>query len=54
MLQATEIWTLSDYSNKIKCSALGQKGVIYFWQSVDAILEDVSEAKTIVWCKNIN
>ena len=34
--------------NKLKCSAFGQKGVIFFWQTVDAILED------IVWCKNIN
>ena len=38
----------------MKCSAFGQKGVIYFWQSVDAIFEDVSVTKTIVWCKNIN
>ena len=26
----------------------------YFWQSVDAILEDVPTAKTIVWCYTIN
>ena len=25
-----------------------------FWQSVDAILEDVSATETIVWCQNIN
>ena len=31
-----------------------QKGVIYFWQSVGAILKDVSVAKTIAWGKNIN
>ena len=27
-----------------------KKGVDYFWYSVDAILEEVSVAKTIVWC----
>ena len=25
-----------------------------FWQSVDAILEDVPVTETLVWCKNIN
>ena len=25
-----------------------------YWQSVDAILEDVSVIETIVWCSNIN
>ena len=25
-----------------------------FWQSVDAILEDVSKTETIVWCLDIN
>ena len=25
-----------------------------FWQSVDAILEDVSVTETIVWCLSIN
>ena len=25
-----------------------------FWQSVDAILEDVPVTETIVWCKNID
>ena len=53
MPQANKIWTLSDNPNKTKCSAFCQKGVNYIWQSVDAILEDVSVAKTIVWCKNI-
>ena len=38
----------------MKCSAFGQKGVIYIWKSVDAILEDVAVGKTIVWRKNIN
>ena len=27
-----------------------QKMVNHFWQSVDAILEDVSVTETIVWC----
>ena len=27
-----------------------QKMVNIFWQSVDAILEDVSVTETIVWC----
>ena len=26
----------------------------HFWQSVDAVLEDVSASETIVWCKTIN
>ena len=52
--KASKIWTLSDNSNKKKYSAVCQKGVIHFWQSVDDILEDVSVAKTIIWCKNIN
>ena len=38
----------------MKYLAFGQKGVIYFWQSIDAILEDVPVAKTFIWCKNIN
>ena len=54
MPQAGKIWTKSDNPNKMKCSAFGQKGVIYFWQSVDAILEDVYVAEAIVWFKNIN
>ena len=28
--------------------------VNHFWQSVDAILEDISVTETIVWCQNIN
>ena len=32
-----------------------RKGVFYFWQTAEAILEDVTAAKTIiVWCKNIS
>ena len=54
MPQASKIWSLSDNSNKIKYSAFCKKGVIYFWQSVSAILDDVPVAKTSVWCKNIN
>ena len=27
-----------------------KKMVNHFWQSVDAILEDVSVTKTIIWC----
>ena len=27
-----------------------QKMVYHFWQSIDAILEDVSVTETIVWC----
>ena len=30
--------------------AFWQKVVNHFWQSVDAILEDVPVTKTIVWC----
>ena len=33
---------------------LVKKSVIYFCQSVDAILKDISVAKTKVWCKSIN
>ena len=43
MSQASKTWSLSDNPNKIKLSAICRKDVIYFWQSVDAILE----AKTI-------
>ena len=32
----------------MQCSAFGQKGVFYFWQSVDAILQDISVAKTLI------
>ena len=31
-----------------------KKSFNHFWQSVDAILEDVSMTDTIVWCKTIN
>ena len=31
-----------------------KKMVNHFWQSVDAILEDVSVSETIVWCLTIN
>ena len=31
-----------------------KKMVSNFWQSVDAILEDVSATETIIWCLNIN
>ena len=31
-----------------------KKTVNNFWQSNDAILEDVSVTETIVWCQNIN
>ena len=34
--------------------AFWQKGVNYFSQSVDAIFEEVSAAKTIVWRKTID
>ena len=54
MPQASKIWTKANNPNKMECSTFDQKGVIYFWQSVYAILEDVSVAKGIVWWKNIN
>ena len=38
----------------MKFWAFWQKGVSYFWQSVDAILEHVSVAKTNGWCYIIN
>ena len=31
-----------------------KKGINYFWQSLDAILEEVTVAKTIIWCSTIN
>ena len=31
-----------------------QKMVNNFWQSVDAIMEDVPVTETIVWCQNID
>ena len=54
MPQASKIWKLSDNPNNVKFSGFCQKGVIKFSQSVDAIFEDVSVAKTIVWFKNID
>ena len=33
-----------------KCCDFLQKMVYNFWQSIDAILEDVSATETIVWC----
>ena len=33
---------------------LKKKMVNRFWQSVDAILEDISASETTVWCKTIN
>ena len=34
--------------------AFWQKIVSHFWQSVDAILEDVYVTETIIWCYIIN
>ena len=42
------IWTKSYGPNHTKFCALWQKMVNNFWQSVDAILEDVSVTETIV------
>ena len=36
--------------NYMKFWAFSQKMVNHFWQSVDAILKDVSVSETIVWC----
>ena len=36
--------------NHTKFSVFGQKMVNKFWQSVDAILANVSVTETIVWC----
>ena len=49
MLQASKIWSfiISDTTNKVKFSAFYWKGVIYFWQRIDAIFEDVTAAKTV-------
>ena len=51
-----EIWTKSYCPKYTKFCAFWQKKkmVDIFWQSVDAILEDVSVTETIVWCLNIN
>ena len=43
MIQTTQ--EMSFWKKKKK-----KKGVDYFWQSVVAILDEVSVAKTIVWC----
>ena len=51
---AGEIWTNTYGPNYAKCWAFWRKMVNHFWQSVDAILEDVSVTKTIVWCWTIN
>ena len=45
---ADEIWTKSCGLNYTKI--FWQKMVNNFWQSVDAILKDVSVTETIVWC----
>ena len=44
------IWTKSYGSNYTKFWAFWQKMLNHFWQSVDAILEDVPVTETIVWC----
>ena len=44
----------SSNPNYTKFWIFWQKMVNRFWQSVDAILEDVSASETIVWCKTIN
>ena len=43
-----EIRTKSYGPNHTKCCASWQKMINNFWQSVDAILEDVSATQTIV------
>ena len=41
--------------NYTKFWAFWQKKMVNrFWQSVDAILEDVSTSETTVWCKTVN
>ena len=40
--------------NYAKLWSFSQKIVNYFWQSVDAILEDASVTETTVWCSTIN
>ena len=47
---ADEIWTKSYGPNNTNFWAFWQKMVNHFWQSVNAILEDVSVTETIVWC----
>ena len=51
--QASKIETLSNDLNLVRFWAIWQKWVNYFWFNV-SILEDVSLAETIVWCKDIN
>ena len=49
---ASEIWTKSYGPNYTKFWAFWQKTGFFknhFWQSIDAILEDVSLAETIVY-----
>ena len=48
MVQTIQNFDVFDKKKKKK------KRVNHFWQSVDAILEDVSMTDTIVWCKTIN
>ena len=48
---AGKIWTKSYGPNYTKFGAFWQKMVNNFWQSVDAILEDVSVTETVVWAK---
>ena len=47
---AGRIWTKSYGPNYTEFWAFWQKMVYHFWQSIDAILEDVSVTETIVWC----
>ena len=49
MVQTIHNFDLFDKKKKKK-----KKRVNHFWQSVDAILEEVSMTDTIVWCKTIN
>ena len=52
MVQTIQTFDLFDNFDKKK-KKKKKKRVNHFWQSVDAILEDVSMTDTIVWCKNI-
>ena len=38
------VWTIQNFE------LFDKKMVNHFWQSVDAILEDVSVTETIIWC----
>ena len=42
--------TLIGWPKLHKIFSFWQKGVNYFWESVDAILEEVPVTKTNVWC----